>query len=49
MIAFFFVFPAEILGIWGLVIYRWKGLENTFSTVYYMSQKFNIAVAKRKR
>jgi hypothetical protein len=21
--------------IWGLVIYRWKGLENTFPTVYY--------------
>jgi hypothetical protein len=24
-----------MFGIWGLVIYRWKGLENTFPNVYY--------------
>jgi hypothetical protein len=29
----------EFLRIWGLLIYRWKGLENTFSTVYYMPPK----------
>ena len=28
--------PNEIFGIWGLVINRWKGHENTFPTVYYM-------------
>jgi hypothetical protein len=43
------VLPVEILGIWGLIIYRWKGLENTFPMVYYTSQKFNIVVAKWKR
>jgi hypothetical protein len=36
---FLLVLPFEIFGIWGLVIYRWKGLENTFPMVYYMSQK----------
>jgi hypothetical protein len=24
-----------MFGSWGLVIYRWKGLENIFPTVYY--------------
>jgi hypothetical protein len=28
----FLVLPAEILKFWGLVIYCWKGLENTFPT-----------------
>jgi hypothetical protein len=37
---FFFGLPTEFLGIWGLLIYRWKGLENTFPTVYYMPPKF---------
>jgi hypothetical protein len=36
---FFFGLPTEFLGIWGLLIYRWKGLENTFPTVYYMPPK----------
>jgi len=27
-----------MFGILGLVIYRWKGLENTFPTVYYTPQ-----------
>jgi hypothetical protein len=31
--------PTEVLRIWGLLKYRWKGLENTFPTVYYMPQK----------
>jgi hypothetical protein len=34
---FVFVLPTAIFGIWRLVIYRWKVLENTFPTVYYMS------------
>ena len=34
--------PVEIFGIWGLVIYRWKCLENTFPMMYYTPQKFNI-------
>jgi hypothetical protein len=42
------VILVEIFGIWGLVIYRWKGLENTFPMVYYTSQKINIVVAKEK-
>jgi hypothetical protein len=37
---FFFCLPTEFLGIRGLLIYRWKGLENTFPTVYYMPPKF---------
>jgi hypothetical protein len=46
---FSLVLLVEIFGIWGLVIYRWKGLENTFPMVYYMSQNNNIVVAKQKR
>ena len=37
------------LEIWGRVIYRWKGLENNFPTVYYMPQIVEIIVAKRKK
>jgi hypothetical protein len=33
---FVFVLPTAIFGIWRLVVYRWKGLENTCPTVYYM-------------
>ena len=36
----FFGLPTEVLGIWGLLIYRWKGIENTFPTVHYMPPKF---------
>jgi len=35
----FFGLPTEFLGILGLLIYLWKGLENTFPTVYYMPPK----------
>jgi hypothetical protein len=35
----FLVLSTEILGIWGLVIYRWKGLENIFPKLYYTCQK----------
>ena len=37
---FVFGLQTEVLGIWEILIYRWKGLENTFPTVYYMPQKF---------
>jgi hypothetical protein len=33
---FVFVLPTAIFGIWGLVIYLWKGIENTFPMVYFM-------------
>ena len=36
---FSLVLPVEIFGIWGLAIYRWKGLEHMFPIVYYTSQK----------
>jgi hypothetical protein len=36
----FFCLPTEVLGICGLLIYLWNGLENTFPTVYYMPQNF---------
>jgi hypothetical protein len=32
---FVFVLSAAIFGIQRLVVYRWKGLENTFPRVYY--------------
>jgi hypothetical protein len=32
----FFGLPVEILRIWGLLMYRYKGIENTFPMVYYM-------------
>jgi hypothetical protein len=31
----FFGLPTEKLGRWDLVIYRWKGFENSFPTTYY--------------
>jgi hypothetical protein len=31
--------PRKMFGIWGRLIYRCKGLENTFPTVYYTPQK----------
>jgi hypothetical protein len=37
------------LGIWERVSYRWKGLENTFPTVYHALQKTKITVTKRIR
>jgi hypothetical protein len=37
---FVFVLPTAMFGIWGLVIYCWKGLENTFPMVYYTPQIF---------
>ena len=35
----FFGLPNEVSRIWGLVIYLWKGLDDTFPTVYYMPRK----------
>jgi hypothetical protein len=32
---FFFGLSTNILGLWGLEIYRWKGLEFSFPTVYF--------------
>jgi hypothetical protein len=32
-----------------LLIYCWKGLENTFPTVYYMPPKFQNFSHKRKK
>ena len=47
---FVFVLPTAIFGIWRLVIYRWKGLENTFPTVYYHVHKFSkIKFEKHKK
>jgi hypothetical protein len=37
---FVFGLTTEILGIWGLLIYRWEGLEITFPMMYYMPPKF---------
>ena len=31
----FFYVPTDILGIWGLAIYQWKGLENDFPRMYF--------------
>jgi hypothetical protein len=31
--------PTEALRIWGLLINRYKGLENNFPTVYYIPLK----------
>jgi hypothetical protein len=36
----FFGLPTKILGILGLVIYRWIGIENIFPTLYYMPSIF---------
>ena len=35
----YFGLRTQILGIWGLLIYHWKGLANTFPTMYYMPPK----------
>ena len=45
----FFGLPAEMFNIWRRVIYRWKGLENTFPTVYYTPQNLKKTVEKRQR
>jgi hypothetical protein len=34
-----FGLPIEVVGIWGLLMYHWKGLENTFPTMSYMPPK----------
>jgi len=44
-----FCSPTKFVGIWGLLIYRCQGLENTFSTVYYMPQFFFKSVVKQER
>ena len=45
---FFIYLPTKMLEILGLFIYRWKGLQNIFPTVYYIPIKFKITVAKQK-
>jgi hypothetical protein len=35
-----FGLPTENLGAWGVVMYQWKGLENSFPTAYYTPQNF---------
>ena len=45
---FFWVLPIEVLGTRGLVINRWKGLENTFPTVYYTPRIFEHYSRKTK-
>jgi hypothetical protein len=37
------------LGILGLLIYRWRGLENTFPTVYYMPPKISKLQLQNKK
>ena len=45
-----FVFlSTEVLGIWGLLIYYWKGLEITFPTVYNKPPKLKNCRRKRKK
>jgi hypothetical protein len=46
---FVFVLPTAMFGIWGLVIYCWKGLENTFPMVYYTPKYSNITIANEKK
>ena len=41
--------PTKILGILGLSIYRWKRLENTFPTMYYMPPNFWNCSRKPKK
>jgi hypothetical protein len=42
--------PTKMFGILGRVIYRWKGLENRFPTVYYMPQEvFETTIEKLKK
>jgi hypothetical protein len=38
-----------MFGILGLVIYRWKGLENTFPPVYYTPPNFLILQLKNDK
>jgi hypothetical protein len=45
----FFSIPTKILGNLGPLVYRWKGLENTFPTVYYMPPTFLNCIRKRKK
>jgi hypothetical protein len=46
--SWFFVLPTKIVRIRGIVIHRWKGLENTFPTVYYMPKDLSIICHKTK-
>jgi hypothetical protein len=45
----FFSLPSAMSEIYGLVIYHWKGLENTFPTVYYTLQKVLKLQLKNKK
>ena len=46
---FSFGLPTEMFGIWGLVIYHWKALENTFIAVYYMPQNFKRILLQNEK
>jgi hypothetical protein len=46
---FFLGLPAKILRIWGLLIYCYKGLENTSPTVYCMPPEFQNCNCKTKK
>jgi hypothetical protein len=48
-IFFFFDLPTEVLGIWGLLIYRWKSLEIPFQRCITCSQNLKITIVKQKR
>jgi hypothetical protein len=44
-----FALPTSIFEICGHLIYRWKGLENTFPMVYYKPKKcLELHLKKRK-
>jgi len=42
-------FPTGVFGIFGLVTYRWKGLENTFPTVYHTPKNFKKSIQKLQK
>jgi hypothetical protein len=46
---FFVGLPAEVLGIWGLLIFHWKVLKNTFPTVFTCAHNFKTTVIKQKQ
>jgi hypothetical protein len=45
----FFCLPTKILEILGILIYHWKGLENTCPTVYYMPPKILKLQSQNKK
>ena len=45
----FFGLTTTFLGIWRHVIYRWKVLEDTFLTVYYMPRNLIKTQSQKKQ